>query len=212
MTTNKKQRLRYGVKLKEKIWGTFRHNELPFSEVFRECDKDAWRHRNTLLPLCRSLTSWWLEHILFRKIEQTEQLEFLRLPNHERNKIEWWKPCPSSLNTSSRFSDSFSFFPLRRFFPPFPNEKWNEERFIPNNQQQNNSFRFKPLFFGIVNLIQSFFFPLLLPRSRRSNKMASIDLNLLSSDTAVTYDEKMYPRCAIVSVSIPSKISEGFVS
>lgn len=136
MTTNKKQRLRYGVKLKEKIWGTFRHNELPFSEVFRECDKDAWRHRNTLLPLCRSLTSWWLEHILFRKIEQTEQLEFLRLPNHERNKIEWWKPCPSSLNTSSRFSDSFSFFPLRRFFPPFPNEKWNEERFIPNNQQQ----------------------------------------------------------------------------
>lgn len=136
MTTNKKQRLRYGVKLKEKIWGTFRHNELPFSEVFRECDKDAWRHRNTLLPLCRSLTSWWLEHILFRKIEQTEQLEFLRLPNHERNKIEWWKPCPSSLNTSSRFSDSFSFFPLRRFFPPFPDEKWNEERFIPNNQQQ----------------------------------------------------------------------------
>lgn len=29
-------------------------------------------------------------------------------------------PCPSSLNTSSLFSDSFSFFPRRRFFPPLP--------------------------------------------------------------------------------------------
>lgn len=29
-------------------------------------------------------------------------------------------PWPSSRKMSSRFSDSFSFFPLRRFFPPFP--------------------------------------------------------------------------------------------
>ena len=29
-------------------------------------------------------------------------------------------PWPSSLKTSSRFSDSFSFFPLLLFFPPFP--------------------------------------------------------------------------------------------
>ena len=27
-------------------------------------------------------------------------------------------PCPSSLNVSSRFSLSFSFFPLLRFLPP----------------------------------------------------------------------------------------------
>ena len=27
-------------------------------------------------------------------------------------------PCPSSLNVSSRFSLSFSFFPRRRFLPP----------------------------------------------------------------------------------------------
>ena len=39
-----------------------------------------------------------------------------------------------------------------------------------------------------------FSFPLLLPRSRRSNKMSSTDLNLLSLQTAVTYDEKMRPR------------------
>lgn len=28
--------------------------------------------------------------------------------------------CPASLNSSSRLVSSFSFFPLRRFLPPFP--------------------------------------------------------------------------------------------
>lgn len=32
-------------------------------------------------------------------------------------------PCPSSLKTNSLFSDSFSFFPRRRFFPPLPVNK-----------------------------------------------------------------------------------------
>jgi hypothetical protein len=34
--------------------------------------------------------------------------------------LEHHVPCPSSLNTSSRLSSSFSFFPRLRFFPPFP--------------------------------------------------------------------------------------------
>lgn len=33
------------------------------------------------------------------------------------------QPCPSSLNTSSRFSASFSFFPRLRFLPPFPEQR-----------------------------------------------------------------------------------------
>jgi len=35
----------------------------------------------------------------------------------------WAYSCPSSLNTSSRFSRSFSFLPLLRFLPPFPEKE-----------------------------------------------------------------------------------------
>lgn len=35
-------------------------------------------------------------------------------------------PCPSSLNTSSLFSDSFSFLPRRLFLPPLPKLKMGE--------------------------------------------------------------------------------------
>lgn len=34
--------------------------------------------------------------------------------------VTWAYSCSSSLKSNSRFSDSFSFFPRRRFFPPFP--------------------------------------------------------------------------------------------
>lgn len=36
-------------------------------------------------------------------------------------------PCPSSLNTSSLFSDSFSFLPRRLFLPPLPKLKGGGE-------------------------------------------------------------------------------------
>ena len=34
--------------------------------------------------------------------------------------LTWAYSCPSSLNTSSLFINSLSFFPLRLFLPPFP--------------------------------------------------------------------------------------------
>ena len=43
--------------------------------------------------------------------------------NHFHLKFVVHSPCPSSLKTNSLFSDSFSFFPRRRFFPPLPVNK-----------------------------------------------------------------------------------------
>ena len=44
-------------------------------------------------------------------------------------------PCPSSLNTSSRFS-SFSFFPRRRFLPPLPAAVLSENGVFWNTRER----------------------------------------------------------------------------
>ena len=49
--------------------------------------------------------------------------------------------CPASLNSSSRLVSSFSFFPLRRFLPPFPE---NHERKMPCARTKINKGRLKP--------------------------------------------------------------------
>lgn len=55
-----------------------------------------------------------------------------------RRKHLLYLPCPSSLNLSSLFS-SFSFFPLRRFFPPFPNSNINARKDVAPQKAHPNT-------------------------------------------------------------------------
>lgn len=49
--------------------------------------------------------------------------------------------CPASLNSSSRLVSSFSFFPLRRFLPPFPGDDTGRDMGCERTKRKKDALR-----------------------------------------------------------------------
>merc|ERR1711870_72719 len=68
----------------------------------------------------------WAIHTFFRSLprmwhRRSTPSKHIAVRRPLPNILVTWAYCwPSSRNTSSRFIPSFSFFPRRRFLPPFP--------------------------------------------------------------------------------------------